>query len=294
MWAGVTKRFRDFHRSLQLTVAEVDDGTGKQLGVRQCLERAYWGPTSANPPGFMVGSWGKGTAIRPPNDVDVFMQLPLDVYHRFDGYAGNGQSALLQEVKGHLENTYGQTRMRGDGQVVVVGFNTVTIEVVPVFRYDDDRWVMPDTNNGGGWKNVSPSAEFRMLNSADAASRSNARPLIQIMKAWKYHCSVPIKSFALEILVAEFITEYQFRDQDYFYYDWFVRDFLEFLLNKRNSLVWAPSSADLYNVGDEWVSRAQTAYDRAKKACDFEREDMVVSAGDEWQKIFGPRIPLLP
>lgn len=65
------------------------------------------------------------------------MQLPLDVYNRFNAYTGNGQSALLQEVKGYLEGTYYQSRIRADGQVAVVEFNSLTIEVVPVFKYDD-------------------------------------------------------------------------------------------------------------------------------------------------------------
>ena len=162
MWIGVTERFQRFHATLHLTQGEVDDGLGKQLGIRQSLQRAYWGPTTDNPPGFLVGSWGKLTAIRPPNDVDLFMPLPVDVFDRFNGYQGNVQSALLQEVKNHLVTTYSQSTMRGDGQVVVVAFNSLTVEVVPVFNYDGaGLWIMPDTNDGGKWKTVRPAAEGR-------------------------------------------------------------------------------------------------------------------------------------
>ena len=189
MWIGVAGRFRRFHDALQLTTAQVEDGLGKQFGVRQCFERIYWGDTTNDPPGFIVGSWGKATAIRPPSDVDVFMHLPVDVYERFNGYSHNGQSALLQEIKGHLESTYSQTRMRGDGQVVLVSFNTVEIEVVPVFNYDSaGRWVMPDTHGGGTWKTVNPNEELAAIDRADAVSEvtpkidpdaeSLARPLL--------------------------------------------------------------------------------------------------------------------
>ena len=51
--------------------------------------------------------------------------------------------------------------MRGDGQVVTVNFNTIAVEVVPVFYYDDSwRFYMPDTNDGGRWKIVDPRAEL--------------------------------------------------------------------------------------------------------------------------------------
>ncbi len=291
MWAGVTERFRRFHAALQPTSAEVDDAVAKQLGVRQSLQRAYWGPTSDNPPGFMVGSWGKRTMVRPSNDVDVFMPLPAEVYSRIEGYSGNRQSALLQEVKNNLASTYWQTNMRGDGQVVVVNFNTIKIEVVPVFRLNNTgAWLMPDTNNGGRWRTVYPDAEGASLDEADIVSNRNCRPLIQIVKAWKYHCNVPIKSFHLERIVSDFMRSYAFKDQSYFYYDWFVRDFLYFLCGKRNTLIYAPASNEMVGIGDAWYSRAITAYERAVEACEYEWRDYIVSAGQEWQKLFGTRI----
>ena len=223
MWAGITEHFRQLHAALQPTTAEVEDAIAKQLGVRQSLQRAYWGPTSGSPPGFIVGSWGKRTMVRPSNDVDVFMQLPVEEYNRIGGYAGNKQSASLQEVKNRLAATYWQTDMRGDGQVVVVNFNTIKVEVVPVFRWENaGAWLMPDTNSGGRWRTVYPDAEGATLDKADMVANRNCRPLIQIVKAWKYHWNVPIKSFHIEQLVREFITAYAFRDKDYFYYDWFV------------------------------------------------------------------------
>lgn len=292
MWIGVTERFRRFHSALMLTEDEVQDGIAKQLGIRQSLERAYWGSTTDSPPGFIVGSWGKGTAIRPPNDVDIFVQLPLDIYARIDGYTGNKQSALIQEVKNKLLVTYPQTLMRGDGQVVVVKFNTLTIEVVPVFRWDGQgAWLMPDMNDGGKWKLAYPDAEVAKLDNADSESRGNCRLLTRIIKAWKFHCDVPIKSFIIEQLVAEFVRGYLYRDEDFYYFDWFVRDFLEFLIAKRNTAIYAPASNEFVAIGDGWLSRAKTAYGYAVQACDYERGDFVVLAGYEWQKIFGTRIP---
>ncbi len=221
------------------------------------------------------------------------MQLPLEDYHRFNGYAGNGQSALLQEVKSVLEATYPQTNMRGDGQVCVVAFNSITVEVVPVFKYDDDRWLMPDTHDGGSWKTVNPAAEVASLDYTDLVASSNGRKLIQMMKAWKYHCNVPLKSFILELIVSEFLQGYEYRHRDFFYYDWFVRDFFRHLLSRKNGLIWAPNSETYVSLGDEWESRAISARDRALSACEYEYKDMVVHAGEEWQKVFGDRIQVV-
>jgi Second Messenger Oligonucleotide or Dinucleotide Synthetase domain len=293
MWIAVTARFRSFFDKLQPTPAEVEDAVTKQLGVRRSLHRDYWNESTDSPLGFVVGSWGKGTAIRPPTDIDVFMQLPLDDYHRFNNYIGNGQSALLQEVKLVLEKTYPQTNMRGDGQVCVVAFNSIIVEVVPVFKFDADRWVMPDTHDGGSWKTVNPAAEVALLDHTDLVASSNARKLVQMMKAWKQNCNVPIKSFILELVVSEFLQSYEFRAKDFFYFDWFVRDFFRYLLSRTNGLIWAPNSATYVSLSNEWESRAVSALDRALNACEYEYKDMIAHAGEEWQKIFGDRIQVV-
>jgi hypothetical protein len=66
--------------------------------------------------------------------------------------------------------------MRGDGQVVTVGFNTIAVEVVPAFRYDNQgRFYMADTNGGGRWKLVDPAAEIAAIEAADRASSGTLR-----------------------------------------------------------------------------------------------------------------------
>lgn len=293
MWIGVRQRFRRFHADLLLTNDQVTDGLTKQLGVRQCLQRAYYGQSTDNPPGFVVGSWGKRTAVRPPRDVDIFFELPVAVYHRINGNAGNVQSQLLQEVRGHLLGTYPQTAMRGDGQVVTVGFNTIAVEVVPAFRYDDQgRFYMPDTNNGGRWKLVDPGAEIATIEAADRAANGNTRPLAQMLKTWKRECGVPLKSYQVELLAAEFMTSYVYREHDYYWYDWFMRDFFIFLCGKAWANIVIPGTLEVVNLGSDWLSRAESARDRALKACEYEYNDWTIMAGEEWQKIFGQRIPI--
>jgi len=293
MWIGVRQRFRRFHADLLLTNDQINDGLTKQLGVRQSLQRAYYGYSTDSPPGFVVGSWGKRTAVRPPSDVDVFFELPVAVYHRINGNAGNVQSQLLQEVRGHLLETYSQTRIRGDGQVVTVSFNTIDLEVVPAFRYDDQgRFYMPDTHAGGQWKIVDPVAEVATIEAADNAANGNVRPMAQMLKTWKRECGVPLKSYQIELLVAEFMTGYVYRQYDYYWYDWFMRDFYIFLCQKAWANLVIPGTGEIINLGSDWHSRAVSARDRALKACDYERDDLIVAAGEEWQKIFGQRIPI--
>ncbi|MFG1255710.1 hypothetical protein V5F79_00170 [Xanthobacter flavus] len=294
MWIGVIPRFWTFQNELLLTADHIEDGQTKTRGVFGSLQRAYWPDRAGDPPGFWVGSWGKGTQVRPPSDVDVMFELPVETFQRFQSRAGNVQSALLQEVKGVLLETYRTSDIRGDGQVAQVRFNSLMVEVVPVFRLTTGQFYMPDTNDGGRWKAVDPVAEQQQIQRLDQECNGNIRRMCRIMKVWKREQNVPLKSFQIELLMQEFMEKYQYRTYGYYFYDWFVRDFLAYLISRANTTLWVPGTFEAIPLGSAWLSKAQTAYQCALSACDLERSDYVISAGLEWQKMFGTRIPTGP
>lgn len=290
-WIGVRPRFTQFNHELDLTPLQRTDGLIKAGGVVCSLNRHYYGSDSRTNNSFFIGSWGKDTAGRPPGDVDLYFVLPVEVYYRFEQHSWNKQSALLQEVKGVLAETYPETDMSGDGQIVLVNFGSYNVEVVPAFLLKNGGYWICDTNNGGYYKETHPSAEISHIESADQATNHNLRPLIRMMKAWQNYCSVPIKSFQLEIVAAEFLVQCPWRVYDYFWFDWISRDFFAYLYWKANKWISVPGSGETIFLGDDWQSRAESAYSRAVKACDYERDNYVMLAGEEWQKIFGQQIP---
>jgi hypothetical protein len=290
-WIAVRPRFEQFHRNLMLTPLQTQDAQTKRAGVVNRLNRHYYGSSSETANSFMIGSWGKNTAIRPPRDVDLYFILPDAVYYRFQNYVWNRQSALLQEVKGVLSGTYPNTDMRGDGQVVLVRFDSYAVEVVPAFRLTTGHYWICDTNNGGSYKVTNPPAEASYIETVDAANNRNLRPLIQMLKAWQSYCSVPLKSFQLELLAAAFLQQSPYRQNSFFWFDWIIRDFFVYLCKAAHTSITIPGTSEMIFLGDEWQSRALTAYGRALKACDYEENNLVQYAGEEWQKIFGFQIP---
>lgn len=290
VWSYVKQRFALLVDDLQLTDNQKADGHTKAFNISKCLQRNYYGETDVPPPGVLVGSWGKHTQVRPPRDLDMFFILPWEVKQRFDNRVGNIQSQLLAEVKAVLAESYPQTNMRGDGQVVQIAFNTIMVEVVPVFSLYNGQYTMPDTNDGGSWKTVDPGAQIERISTYDNILSGNVRKMSQLMKLWKHEKSVPIKSFILELLVSEFQLAYSHGSYDTYWYDYYARDFLAFLIGKANGWVIIPGTSEFYALGDDWLSRAQTAYGYAQAACAAEINDDQILAGTEWQKIFGSRI----
>lgn len=292
----VTDRFQKFQNNLLLTDAQVIDGRKKFAGVVACLNQAYYGHRSETANAFYIGSWAKDTAIRPPRDVDLYFLLPTEVYYRFEAYAPgfNKQSALLQEVKRKLLGAYTKSDIRGDGPVVLAGFTTYDVEIVPAFllNAEDRSYFVCDTKNGGKYKTTKPLHEVDATVAADVRNNGNVRRLIRMLKCWQAYCSVPIKSFCLELLAIEFLDQWPYNEYGYFFYDWMLRDFYKWLLTKVNTVVIAPGSLAILWLGDAWKTRAESAYDRASKACDFEDANDMENAGDQWQKIFGNYIPI--
>lgn len=287
---GVTNRFRVFRDNTRLTTEQVADGLTKSKGIISTLNRAYYDHNDELANAFWVGSWGKTTQVRPPRDIDLFFKLPVGEYHRVQNLAGNKQSALLQELKSVLQVAYPQTNMRGDGQVVIVNFNTVMVEVLPCFDLPDGCYYICDSNGGGSWTTANPVAEIQAIETGDQGSNGNLRNVVRMAKIWKRECNVPMKSYILETLATQFMAQSSYRGNSLFWYDWIMRDFFIYLVARAGGWITVPDG-NVLPLGDEWKSRAESARDRALRGCDREINDRIPEAGDEWQKIFGTWIP---
>lgn len=144
--------------------------------ITKAVNREFWNSTSDILHSLYVGSYGRGTAID-TSDVDMLVILPQNVYEQHDSLKGNGQSRLLQAVKGAIQSAYPRSNIKADGQVVVIDFaDGIKFEVVPAFEkgydcsYYKKEFIYPDTNNGGNWKSTNPKSEQDKMNEKNEAS----------------------------------------------------------------------------------------------------------------------------
>lgn len=288
---SVGTRFQSLLDNLKLTESQRADGVTKHSGVRTCLNKHYYNSTSGTSNSMLIGSWGKNTEIRPPRDIDILFVLPYEVYKRFETRPGNKQSQLLHEVKQVLQTTYSTTTMRGDGQVVVVPFQSYNVEVVPAFELDTGQYWVCDTNGGGRYKTVDPKAEIKSVKESNDTTSGNTRDLIRMMKCWQGYCTVPLKSFCIELLAIAFLQTWPNKGKSTVYYDWMVRDFFSYLKGRALGYVFVPGTYESIALGDAWKSKAETAHTRAERACKYEADQKPLEAGIEWQKIFSTYIP---
>lgn len=287
---SVSQRFTALLNNLALTFDQQVDGITKHHGVRKCLNSHYYNSSSDSANSCLIGSWGKSTEVRPPRDIDVLFVLPYAVYQRYESRSGNKQSQILQEVKSVLAATYSTTKMRGDGQAVIVPFASYAVDVVPAFELNNGRYYICDTNAGGRYKTTDPEAEKQNVTASNTATKGNTRDLIRMLKRWQAYCAVPVRSFWLELLAVQFLSTWAHRGNGPLYYDWITRDFFKWFSGMSWQTIFVPGTHETVSLGNDWKSKAESAYGRASKACDYEASSPY-SAGLEWQKIFGDFIP---
>ncbi len=309
---SIFQRFFQFNNNLSLTQNQYNDAKTKYDSVCKTLHNYYYSSSYDGSTKYLVGSYGKQTSIRPPGDVDVIFKIPFDTYQRFNNNT-TGPRGLLNEIRDILRNTFTTTsKIKPNGMVVEVAFTSYNIEVLPAFEWTtstlNGKFQVPTTSNPssiyntrslvqavnqhyGSWKTIDPREEILQLNNSNVNHRQNTKRLVRMMKCWLRHCNVPIKPVAIERLIREFLWGSPHHDKSFIYYDYLIRDFLSFLISKRNTTIFMPTTNDNVYLGDAWFTKAGTAYARAKLACEHEAKKEDFSAAYEWKKIFGDLYP---
>ncbi|MBH1863630.1 hypothetical protein [Stenotrophomonas maltophilia] len=286
--------FQNFCASLQVDTASTISQRYGAITTR--LNTDFWMTTSNNAHSLYAGSYGRNTAIRGFSDLDMVFQLPQSLFARYDSYASNGQSALIQMVKTSIERTYSRTSVRGDGQVIQVPFTDgITFEVVPGFQNQNGSFTYPDANGGGRWRQTDPRAEIAAMRDRNTAVNHNLVPLCRMMRQWKAEWIVPISGLLIDTLAYQFIENYEHRAKSYYYYDFLCRDFFKFMSERnRTQGYWrAPGSGHHVFGGDLFQYKALRCYNLAVDAINYELSTpkREYSAKQKWGEIFGSRFP---
>jgi hypothetical protein len=291
---GLADWFKEFDNNLQVQAVTTISYRYKRI-TRQ-LNTEFWETDSETSHSLYVGSYGRNTAIQGISDLDMVFELPYLIYKQYNEYVGNGQSALLQSVKKSIEKTYSNTRIKADGQVIIVPFDdNISFEVVPVFVNEDDSYTFPNANNGGSWKNTNPRPEIAEIRKRNAACNGNLVTLCKMIRAWKDKWDVPIGGLLIDTLAYQFIENYPYRDKSYLYYDYLSRDFFLWMAEQSvDQEYWkAPGSGQQVYGKGLFQYKAKRCYNIALDAIEHETATpkREWSAKQKWRDIYGTSFP---
>ena len=271
--------------------------SGRYRNITKRLNTDFWSTTSDTAHSLYVGSYGRRTAIHGTSDVDMIFWLPDSVYDQYNGYLGNGQSALLQAVRVSVKKTYPATEVGADGQVVVVSFgDDIRFDLVPAFTKADGSFTYPDSNQGGSWRQTNPRPEIEAIRDRNDSCNGNLIRLCRMMRAWKAKMTVPIGGLLIDTLAYQFIGSWEYRNKSFLFYDYMCRDFFEFMASQdKPQEYWkAPGSGQwVYGPKGQFQYKARRGYNLACEAIKHETADpkREWSAKQKWRDIFGTSFP---
>ena len=291
---GLADWFSTFCSKLQVQ----DGGTisSRYRAITRRLNTDFWTTTSETAHSLYVGSYGRNTAIQGFSDLDMVFELPVGLYHQYNAHTGNGQSALLQAVRGSMQKTYPSSNVGGDGQVVSVSFTDgMTFEVVPVFTNQAGSYTFPNANDGGSWKTTNPRPEIEAIRARNVACNHNLLPLCRMARAWKNKWDAPIGGLLIDTLAYQFIENYEHRDKSYLYYDYLCRDFFRWVADQdENQTFWrALGSGQYVYPKGLFQYKAKRGYNISLEAIAHETATPKKewSAKQSWREIFGSTFP---
>ena len=291
---GLADWFKGFCSNIHVK----DGGTisSRYKAITRRLNTDFWSTTSDTSHSLYVGSYGRNTAISGFSDLDMVFELPSHLYYQYDKHSGNGQSALLQEVRASMQRTYSSLSIGGDGQVVVVNFKDgITFEVVPVFSNNAGAYTFPDSNGGGSWKTTNPRPEIAAIQTRNRLCNGNLILLCRMMRAWKRKWNVPIGGLLVDTLAYQFIDGWNHKDESYFYHDFMCREFFRFMKDQDQAQTFwkAPGSGQYVYRKDLFQWKAGRCYNISLEAIEHETADpkREWSAKQKWREIFGNSFP---
>lgn len=292
---GVAENFKAFRANYLIPADTISSISRRYKRITKQLNKDFWSTESETAHSLYVGSYGRDTAAKGVSDLDVAFTLPNAVYHKYNAYTGNGQSALLQEIRKSIERTYANSYVGGDGQVVALNFTDgIRFEILPVFVNNANTFTFADSNGGGSWKTCDPRAEMNAFSARNSVTANgNLKAIGRMARIWRDKHSVPMSGMLIDTLAYQFIADWQYRDKSYLYHDYLVRDFLLYLSKiDASQQYWrAPGSGSYVWKKGNFQAKAKASYNVALSAIAHEAEQRPATARNKWREIFGSTYP---
>lgn len=148
-----------------------------------------------------TGSYIKGTAIRPFDDIDLFVGFDANQY---DGRPNK----ILTRLAFHLRASYPISWVRTQEHSVGITFASgMRVDIVPGFLGDEGEGYFIRNRVRGEWIATSPHIHKEFFSLRQDEDR-RFREIIRLVKHWKRHRRTRWSSYLMELLVTHWVEEH--------------------------------------------------------------------------------------
>ena len=288
MATTTAKAFDEFKEKLLLTETQKAKVNSRRDVTNGYLENSFsWTSDLPLRTTKLIGSAGRGTIIRPLDDIDV-----LAIFENKDGifekqYQINSRK-FLYRVRDAL-NKYSVEIVGARGQAVRLFYKLAPhVDIAPVFQYENGAYALP--SGDGGWITTDPDEHDAYINRRNSELGFRQKPMARIIKCWNNTHSKLLKSFHIEVITATVFSSLgrNTRDGCEKFFQWGqnyldVNDPAGYGGNLASYLSW-PTRQSVLN-------RMESARERAANANAAEASGNHAEAIRLWRIIFGDEFP---
>jgi hypothetical protein len=192
--------FDKFLATIAPTDAQRQEIASKRKKTHDYLEAAFPGSSKlALKRTVVIGSAGRGTIVRPVEDIDVMAEF-RNKDRIFEQYRKDSGS-FLQRISDALDAKTSIETIGARGQAVRLFYtNGAVVDIAPVFKWAGSGYALP--SGDGGWITTDPEAQATWFSARQEDLGANLTRLVQLARRWNRVHSSRFHSYHLEVTVA--------------------------------------------------------------------------------------------
>jgi hypothetical protein len=222
---------------------------------------AYFGEGITN--SFQFGSSTRGTIL--PRKADSNSDIDYMIVFNTSKEGQKKPQTYLDRLKRFAESKYSTSEVFQSSPTIVLSLNHIKFELVPAI-YTYNYQIPSPASSWADWISTDPSGANQALQDKNKQNNYQIKPLVRLVKYWNASKNHPFTSFSLEQYIVGMYFGSGTALRNYFY------DFWSALTIRYDA---AQYIRDLVN----------SAKEHARKAKEFEDQNMPISAESEIKKI---------
>lgn len=204
MASTVPKAFDEFEAKLRPTNNQKATIASRRTVTARYLRDSF-GPGSGMEllSTMVIGSADRGTMIRPIGNIDVLAAFEDAAFYKYQ----DDSRGFLYRVRDALDK-YNVKIVGARGQAVRLFYSEpLHVDIVPAVARDSGGYFIPsgETDLWWGrhrWLMTDPDEHARWMSERNQALGGNLKPLIRLLKRWNREHSSHVRSFHLEVMIA--------------------------------------------------------------------------------------------
>jgi hypothetical protein len=201
---------RDIASEIEPTQHQKDGASRSHTHLRELLLAGPFGDRVLGT--FLSGSYARGTAIRPLDDVDVIVEIDPDHWSRGFFSSLPPPDKVLDSFAGAIRRRYPQSSVLRQRRSVCLRLRHLCIDVVPAVRDSGAEVLEIPDRNAGEWIKTSPKAHAAIASRVNQSRYGLLKPLVKLAKYWNSNLpdSAHVKSFTIETIATRLFSVVHF------------------------------------------------------------------------------------